>query len=412
MTQGVPLPVTATKYLSSDELDDILANVLRLAHEVLVPAEIVLDAVGDPRSIYQHELYRSSIARVVDAGWTRLSMPEQFGGVGIDRSISFLVARELSVGAPAFAGVLLLQDQLTSAVAESAASSPSKQAEVTLRSMMDSVGATLAWVLVPKPDNSPIALPSSGLHLTLSPSAGFAPGRQSRPTRGAVQLDRVQLPLVANGAFCSHLLLLVADANGVSAYLVDANNPAITREGVTSSGLRLEGFADFTIDGLELTRDQLLVDGLSGTKLLESLLARINTGVAFRAAGIASGAHAAAKEYCQLRVQGGTAIIRHQSIAETLWRAQSLIDALDQIGRQAAASISRGEDDLLLALRARTIAAEQVVLVVTDMLALLGAYGISQEYPLAKMYRDACAVSVSGGLASAEGVFTRVSLAP
>ena len=408
--------MTGTQPDTADQdLGDVLSSVRRLAREVLGPAEVLLDELESVSAIAESPVFVAAVGQVAETGLTRLSLAEEHGGVGAGHYASYMASEQIAIHAPGFAGRILLQDLLTSTIAEAvfAWGLPSAR-EWFLEVLRGSRDMNLAWAVLPYGDSEGLTLEPSGLGFHITPNPDYGPGILSRDGSKIVLHD-VHIPRVSNAAWCQHLLLFVETAQGsdcrITPFLVPIDGPGISRDPTSAvSGLRLQGHADLHIDGLVLTEEHMLSDPQHGCHLLESLLTRLNTGSAVQSVGVAQAAYLAAFEYTRTRVQGGIPIIGHEVIADALWRAETSIAATREFGKHAARSIDNHKDGMRIAAQARSQAAEMVIEVAQDMLALLGAYGVSNEYPLAKLYRDACVLSLDRATLEGEGVFAHISI--
>ena len=340
-------------------------------------------------------------------GCTRISTPEEHGGLGVGSRGSFLVAEEIAGGAPGIAGVLLLEDLLSSTVSTLLGSGSTQAAP--LDTMLAEPAVDSAWGLVAASPDQAVRLPSSGLDVV---SWSSSPDRDARVERTGAgwRLQSVRLRTVANAAHARHLFVFVADADGVDLCYLDADTAGVSRTEQTTSGLRAHGFADLLLDDVTIPAEGVVqTSGDGAARTLESLLTRINIGVGFKAAGLARQAHQVTVDYCTTRVQGGRPIIEHDSVAASLWAASSTVSSIRSLATSAAERVVGVPGDLRDGLRVRSEVERTLAPTVVDLLALLGAYGVSHEYPLAKMYRDATTLTMSGAVATAEGVFARVS---
>jgi alkylation response protein AidB-like acyl-CoA dehydrogenase len=115
-------------------------------------------------------------------------------------------------------------------------------------------------------------------------------------------------------------------------------------------------------------------------------LGRIN--VAARGVGVATSAFEHALRYAQERRTFGTPIANHQAIQLKLADMATKIEAARLLTLSAAAKKDAGERADLEAGMAKLFATEAAQEVVTDAMRIHGGYGYSQEYPIERLYRD------------------------
>jgi alkylation response protein AidB-like acyl-CoA dehydrogenase len=114
---------------------------------------------------------------------------------------------------------------------------------------------------------------------------------------------------------------------------------------------------------------------------------RVN--VAARAVGLATRAFEEAIEYAQQRVAFGKPIAQHQMIQEKLAHMGTLLEASKLMLMNAAKKKSAGERSDLEAGMAKYFCTEACHEIVTEALRVHGGYGYSAEYTIERLYRDA-----------------------
>jgi alkylation response protein AidB-like acyl-CoA dehydrogenase len=114
---------------------------------------------------------------------------------------------------------------------------------------------------------------------------------------------------------------------------------------------------------------------------------RVN--VAARAVGLATRAFEEAIRYAQERSAFGKPIAQHQMIQEKLADMGTLLEAAKLMLLQAAKKKSAGERSDLEAGMAKYFCTEACHEIVTESLRVHGGYGYSKEYTIERLYRDA-----------------------
>jgi alkylation response protein AidB-like acyl-CoA dehydrogenase len=114
---------------------------------------------------------------------------------------------------------------------------------------------------------------------------------------------------------------------------------------------------------------------------------RVN--VAARAVGLATRAFEEAIAYAQERVAFGKPIAQHQMIQEKLAHMGTLLEASKLMLMNAAKKKSAGERSDLEAGMAKYFCTEACHEIVTESLRVHGGYGYSAEYTIERLYRDA-----------------------
>jgi acyl-CoA dehydrogenase len=100
-------------------------------------------------------------------------------------------------------------------------------------------------------------------------------------------------------------------------------------------------------------------------------------------------AYEEAKKYAKERVQWGKPIIEHQLIASKLFKAHMAIESARALLWKASwLSKTTFPGDLKTSLAGKIYATTEAVKHTSEMVQVLGAYGISREYQVEKCMRD------------------------
>jgi alkylation response protein AidB-like acyl-CoA dehydrogenase len=97
-----------------------------------------------------------------------------------------------------------------------------------------------------------------------------------------------------------------------------------------------------------------------------------------------------ALDYARERVQGGVPIIKHQSVQARLFAMYRKVEAARALNRRVCLYNAGSEVPSLEAAIASKVTSTQTAFeVASDALQIFGGAGISQEYPIEKIFRDA-----------------------
>ena len=124
-------------------------------------------------------------------------------------------------------------------------------------------------------------------------------------------------------------------------------------------------------------------------------LGRVN--IAARAVGIATRAFEEAIRYAQQRESFGKPIAEHQAVRLMLAQMATKIEAAKLLTLQAAEKKSAGERADLEAGMAKLFATEAAEEVALDAMRIHGGYGYSQEFVVERIYRDAPLLIIGEG---------------
>jgi alkylation response protein AidB-like acyl-CoA dehydrogenase len=124
-------------------------------------------------------------------------------------------------------------------------------------------------------------------------------------------------------------------------------------------------------------------------------LGRVN--VAARGVGVATRAFEEAIRYAQQREAFGKPIAQHQQIQVKLAQMATKIRAAELLMLDAAEAKDRGERADMEAGMAKLFATEACEEIVIDAMRIHGGYGYSKEYPIERLYRDAPLLLIGEG---------------
>ena len=123
-----------------------------------------------------------------------------------------------------------------------------------------------------------------------------------------------------------------------------------------------------------------------------------NGGMAAVFTGVARAAFEAALDYSRQRVQGGKLICEHQLVQKRLFEMFTKVEAARLLSR---AAITYNTDApvpaLEYAIAAKTFCTQVAFEVASDAIQIFGGSGLSREYPVEKIFRDARASLVEDG---------------
>jgi alkylation response protein AidB-like acyl-CoA dehydrogenase len=193
-----------------------------------------------------------------------------------------------------------------------------------------------------------------------------------------------------------------ADAShrGLSAFVVspDAAGFTIDRD-EDLVGLRGCPNSAITLSGVRVPRSSMIGGRGEGFRVAMLSLDEARLHAAAMSLGIASGALDVAVRYARERIQFGQPIIEHQGIQFLLADMATSITAGRALLSLAADSVGHGDNRRasLHAAMIKLFATDVGMKVAIDAVQVLGGYGLSRDYPVERMMRDAKAYQIFDG---------------
>jgi alkylation response protein AidB-like acyl-CoA dehydrogenase len=365
----------ATAELTSEQ-QEVVATIRAFVERDVVPVASDLEHADE----YPTEL----VETMRELGLFGVTIPEEYGGLGLDLTTYALIQVELSRGWMSLSGVL-------------------------------NTHFISAWMIrthgTEEQRRAHLPRMATGeLHFAYSmtePHAGS--DVQAIRTRAVREGDEYvitgQKMWATNGLRSSGVMLLAKtdpDADpphrGMTAFIVEKEPNVHEQPGLTvSKPLRKLGYkgvesTELVFDGFRTPAASVLggesQEGQGFKQFMGGIeLGRVN--IAARAVGIAQAAFEAAIRYAQEREAFGKPIAHHQAIQLKLAQMATKIEASRLLMLEASRKKDAGERADLEAGMAKLFATETAEEVALEAMRIHGGYGYSQEYPVERLYRDA-----------------------
>ena len=162
-------------------------------------------------------------------------------------------------------------------------------------------------------------------------------------------------------------------------------------------GLKGSPTSAVSYEGVRVPAGHLLGDEGAGLNQTLAVLDGGRIGIAALSVGLAQAAFEEAVSYAKGRQAFGQAIAEHQGIAWKLAEAATQIQAARLMVYYAAWLKSQGKPFTKEAAMAKMFASEMAEQVCRDAIQVHGGYGYSREYPVERIYRDARLMTIGEG---------------
>ena len=217
---------------------------------------------------------------------------------------------------------------------------------------------------------------------------------------------------VSNGTIAETAALYTAldEGDGVcgrGVLLVDLDSPGVTRgRPLEKLGQRPLPQGELFFDSARVPASHLVVPAEMYPIMMEITLATANGFMGSTFVGVARAAYEHALVYARERVQGGVPIFEHQSVKAKLFEMFRKIEAARSLNRRAVLyntvhSPFVGENGSMpavqYAIASKVTSTQTAFEVATEGLQIFGGNGLSQEYPMEKLLRDARASMIEDG---------------
>lgn len=177
---------------------------------------------------------------------------------------------------------------------------------------------------------------------------------------------------------------------GVTAFMVPADTPGFVVVGHENKmGQRTTNVATLAFDDLRIPAKYRLGEEGEGFKIMMKSLDKLRPAAGSASVGVAQQALDEAVEYAKQRVVGGHHIWEYQQISAMLADMEIQIEVARQMVWSVARLVDAGIYDRRLFAVSKTFASDTAMKVTTDAVQIFGGYGYMKDYPVEKLMRDA-----------------------
>jgi alkylation response protein AidB-like acyl-CoA dehydrogenase len=383
------------------EQTDTQREIIRTAREfgknVLRPAEIALDQVAVPEHVFQGEIFWDVLGQAFRLGFHKMGLAEAFGGLGLDPSTTGMIWEELGRYGIGFAASLLPGAAVQQLIALLAPRNRELVERYVLPYAQDTTGRKIsAWGS---------SEPNVG-----SDGSNYYDPKVRHHTTAVRKGDRYVISgtksnFVSNGGIADVYLVFACvepsrGLRGSGAFVIPGDAKGVARErAIDKIGLRTLNQAAVFFDDVEIPEHYMIFPPGDDYPALHNAIITVgNLGVGYLAVGLMRASYEEALAYARERVQWGRPIFEHQMITKKLFDAFVAIEsARAMLWKASWLCRTSFPGDLKMSLAAKIYATEQAVRHTSEMVQVLGGYGISKEYPLEKYARDAHLLPIMDG---------------
>jgi len=365
--------------------------------EVLQPAEIALDRVADPNEVFSRGLFWDALSKAFRLGFHKMGLPENFGGLGLDPSTTGMIWEELARYGAGFTASLLAGAVVQQLIGILAPHNRDLVDRYLTPYAEDETGRRIsAW------GSSEPEVGSDG-----SIYYDVKVRHHTRAVRNGNRyvLNGAKSSFISNGGIADVFLVFACvdpsmGLRGSGAFVVPGDAPGVKRgKSLDKVGLRVLNQAPVFLEDVEIPEHYMVFPPGDQYPMLHNAIITVgNLGVGYLALGLMRAAFEETLAYAKVRVQWGKPICEHQLIARKLFEIFTAIESARALLWKASWLCKIGfPGDLKTSLAAKIYATEQAVRHTSEMVQVLGGYGISKEYTLEKYARDAKLLPIMDG---------------
>ncbi len=346
-------------------------------------AKLVKDIVIDQAGEMDEEcaIPEDSIQKAWELGASISSVPEEFGGFGMEDSPieTTIILEELAYGDMAFALAVTAPSLFISPLLQMGTDAQKKK----------------YLPLCCKEAYSPCTLALN------EPRFGFDPvdlKTTAQKKNGSYILNGTKCNVVY--AEKSSHIMVAANLDGKNdIFIVDKENSGLSvSEKEKSLGLYSLDTNEITLENCEIPAEDRL-GGDEGCNY-DMLLQKTRIGLSAVGTGVARASYEFARDYAKDRVQFGEPIAHRQSIAFMIAEMAYEVDAMRLMTWKAASKLEAGKDAKREAYLAKLYAGEMAMKVTDHGVQILGGHGYIREYPVERYYRNGRGIAILEAMAT------------
>ncbi len=345
------------------DLDPVVALARRFARERLLPEANRWDREARfPWPLFQE---------AAELGFPVLLVPEEVGGVGLGPLALVGVAEELAYACTGLAAALLLNNLVADALLLS--------------------GSPYARAFLPRLKGE---VASYALTEPQAGSDAAAIRTRAEPCPGGYRLYG-RKTWISHAPEARFFLVFARLGEGIGAFLVERGEGLEVGPPLPKLGQKASPAAEVQLNGVFVPEEGLIAQ--DGFRLAMRVFNRSRPMVAALAVGLLRRALDEALGYASLREAFGQPLWAHEGVGFKLAEMAMDLEAARLLTQRAAALAERGEDNAMEAAMAKAFAADAAMRGVVEAVQVFGGNGYSEDYPVAKLYRDAKVLQIYEG---------------
>jgi len=316
---------------------------------------------------------REQLKALAGMGLFGVSIPEEWGGAGMDSTALAIACEEVSAGDGA-TGTIVSVNNLVAGILNGYGDRAQKERWLKPVACGEMLGAFA------------LTEPHTG-------SDASAITTRAEPKAGAYVLNGVKQFITSGKTADVAVVFAVTDRTarkkGISAFVVPTSTPGwIVARVEEKAGQHASDTAQIVLENCRVPADHRLSDEGVGYRIALANLESGRINIAAQSVGMARAALEAALAYARERRTFGQTLIEHQAVSFRLADMATGIEAARQLYLHAAALRDAGKPCLKEASMAKLFASEMAERVCSDAMQIHGGYGYVSDFPVERIWRD------------------------
>jgi len=345
----------------------------------------------------EHHFPRDVHQGLAQLGAYGICVPEQYGGAGLDYLTLALVLEEIAAGDGGTSTAISVTNCPVNAILMRYASEAQKQQWLVPLARGEMLGA----FCLTEPH---VGSDASALRTT------------ARRDGDEYVIDGVKQFITSGQNGQVAIVIAVTDKaagkRGMSAFIVPTDNPGYQVARLEDKlGQHSSDTAQINFDACRIPAENLIGQEGEGYKIALSALEGGRIGIAAQSVGMARAAFECALQYSKERESFGQIIFNHQAVGHRLADCATQIEAARQLIWHAASLRDAGQPCLKEAAMAKLFASEMAERVCSAAIQTLGGYGVVNDFPVERIYRDVRVCQIYEGTSDVQKIIIARALA-
>ena len=180
--------------------------------------------------------------------------------------------------------------------------------------------------------------------------------------------------------------------------IVPLDLPGVSRgKPLDKIGQRALNQGEIFFDDVRIPADYMVIGADAYAGIIEFVLATANAFMGTTFTGVARASLECALAYARERVQGGAPIIEHQSVKSRLFKMFAQVEAARALARRVVVYNTTQPPQVQYSIASKVFCTNTAFEVASAALQIYGGNGLSREYPIEKLLRDARASMIEDG---------------
>jgi alkylation response protein AidB-like acyl-CoA dehydrogenase len=385
----------------TEEQRSLREEVHRFAAEVMRPASEKLDRMADPADVIAKDSPLWDVIRQTrELGYHTRGLPEELGGLGLTHIEGNIIGEELGWGSPGLSVCLGASGMPFMFAAMFGG--PEMIEEFVIPFRDDKKGEYIGCWAITEPEHG------GGDQLYIGSKREDIPLIRHN-TRAKLDGDEWVIngqksAWVSNGTIATHAMLHASldgteDERDAGIFFVPLNLKGVSKgKALDKIGQRDLNQGEIYFDDVRIPRHYMFIGPEMLEPVTEIILSGANGGMATTFAGVARAAFEEALAYAKVRVAGAKIISQHQLIQKKLFDMFMKVESARALSRAVNGyNAQTMPPEAHYAIAAKVHNTQIAFEVASDAVQILAGNGLSREYPVERMFRDARAALIEDG---------------